>query len=372
MLKVLLDARKLGDGGIGTYISNLVHGLIHAPEISVVLLVAKGKRGAFFPSLQVEQIEDSSTPYSLDETFLFARRITEICKSFNIDIFHEPHFTLPQFLKTASVITIHDIIQITNPERWYYPPIARFLIKRAIHGANKIIVVSDATKTALLKAFPNISSLHGKLEVIPNAMAQDLLEDPVDFQALLKERFNLEPGYLFALFSMLKPHKGFSDLIEAYKRASSATNIPKLVIAGKGLANNALAGSGLLARLNELGVQTLGEVTEHELAALYKGARATVLPSRIEGFGLSALEAKVLGSPLLLRPLPSFSSIADSADLICSDLSVSALATALESIERNIAAWQIRPRNTALAAAYSIESVTTKTIEVYKDVLLSQ
>ena len=47
------------------------------------------------------------------------------------------------------------------------------------------------------------------------------------------------------------------------------------------------------------GVRSLGYVDDADLPGLYAGARAFVLPSRYEGFGLTCLEAMACGTPVV-------------------------------------------------------------------------
>ena len=54
-----------------------------------------------------------------------------------------------------------------------------------------------------------------------------------------------------------------------------------------------------------------GEVGDDELAALYTGAHALVLPSAEEGFGLPAIEALACGTPVVAADGPALREVLD-------------------------------------------------------------
>jgi len=88
----------------------------------------------------------------------------------------------------------------------------------------------------------------------------------------------------------LEPRKGLDVLAAAWPRTT--LDGVELVIAGEG-------------RERVPGATHLGHVTDTELHALYAGALAVVLPSRLEGFGLPPREAAAYGTPSVVSDLPT-------------------------------------------------------------------
>jgi len=200
-LKVLIDARKSGHGGIGVYLGNLLSGLVVQPNLDISLLC---RPDCFLPTLwpsKVHLIKESAGLYSLSELLFLGEKINKG----GFDVFHCPHYTLPYNLKIPSVITLHDLIHIECPEKWYYPMIASHLITSAVKRATRVIAVSQYTKDKLAKMLDakNLgqgvaSGIMQKTSVIGNAVDPFFLGVKVE-PGYLEERFELEPGYFLAV-----------------------------------------------------------------------------------------------------------------------------------------------------------------------------
>jgi glycosyltransferase involved in cell wall biosynthesis len=98
-----------------------------------------------------------------------------------------------------------------------------------------------------------------------------------------------DPYFLFV--GALEPRKAPDLLVDAFLRARASGLEADLVIAGEG-------------RLDPRGprVHRLGRV--EDLGALYAGALAVVLPSWLEGFGLTPVEGLAAGTPAIVSDLP--------------------------------------------------------------------
>jgi glycosyltransferase involved in cell wall biosynthesis len=101
-----------------------------------------------------------------------------------------------------------------------------------------------------------------------------------------------EDGYVLAVARLAPEHayKGVDRVIDALARIGSV----RLVVAGDGPDR-----ARLEARATAAGIDARfsGLVSDAALAELYRGARAFVLPSTGEGFGLVYLEAMAFGLP---------------------------------------------------------------------------
>ena len=274
-MRIGIDCRKIADFGIGTYIRGLLHGLA---EIGGERYVALGPP-EIAPMLPagVEHMVVDAPKYSVRELFIVGRNA-------RIDVFHAPHYVVP-FVKVPIVVTIHDLIHLRNrnPLKRAY---ARSMIGRAVRRSRAVLTVSNAVRSDIASAFGHAE----KISVTPNGV------DPV---------FNPEgprtEGRYFLFVGNEKPHKNVDRLIAA----AAAIEVPLMRVGSERF------------------------VTNEELAKLYRGAIALVIPSLDEGFGLPALEAMACGTAVITSNAPALLELTRDAALHVDATSIAAIADAM-------------------------------------------
>jgi glycosyltransferase involved in cell wall biosynthesis len=280
-MRIGIDCRKIADFGIGTYIRGLLHALA---EIGGEEYLAFGPReiASMLPR-GVEHAVVDAPNYSMRELFTIGRDAP-------IDLFHAPHYVVP-FVSVPFVVTIHDLIHLhhRNPLGRLY---ARSMIGRAVRKSRAVFSVTNAVRNEIASIFG-----HGdKIFVTPNGV------DPIFTPNGLKAK-----GRYFLFVGNEKPHKNVNRLMEAAK----------------------LIGVELVR------VGSSRFVTPEELAALYRGAIALVLPSIEEGFGLPALEAMACGAAVITSNAPSLVEVTADAAIHVDARSVASIADAMTRVMRD-------------------------------------
>jgi len=308
--------------------------------------------------------EETSAKYSLSEYFSLPSRHRSLLDS--VDIFHSPHYTLPFNLNCKSVVTIHDVIHITHPEKFWHKFVGKILIRSAAKRANKIIAVSEAAKKQI-ELYTGVPD--GKVAVIKNSLRPSLKDPSHEQLEVVRRKHSLLKDYYLFVGSD-RPHKGFPELVQAWQSFdfSRPSKVPTLVLVGERFGPE----SRLLAA--KAGVSSkfkfLGGVDEVELAALYSGAKGVLLPSREEGFGLAALEAMALGSAVICSPVESIQEVCGKAAAVAEDFSSESFFRALSRVEND---QEFREQLISLgrrrSASYSFQEMAKETLDCYADTI---
>lgn len=328
-LRVLLDARKLEDGGIGTYIRNLIRGLKVCEDVALTVLCRPESSARLVNGGGVEIIHEEARPYSMNEFIRMPMRVPFE----DFDVFHVPHYTLPFGIRIPTVITVHDLIHIYAPERFYYPYLARPLIRSALRRATRVITVSQASLNQIKKFTHNDPEIERKLFVIPNAVDRALVHFDNGEGARKRD-------YFLAVFSNSKPHKGLDDLITAFRELrhelvqEGSEPAKRLVLVGPGTGQ--IKGRSFGSEPGSPGeILAMGEVSSDALRRLYAHAAALIVPSLADGFCLPVLEAHAVGIPVVARPVPAILELTTQFDVTCEDFSIEALKAGIRKFLSN-------------------------------------
>jgi glycosyltransferase involved in cell wall biosynthesis len=130
------------------------------------------------------------------------------------------------------------------------------------------------------------------------------------------------------------PYKRAELALAAYARLTPELRqqFPLVLVGGDWSGGKARA----QARAQELGVAAdtrfLGWIADAALPALYRGARAHVLPTAEETFGKSVTEAMACGCPCVLQDLPVLREVAADAALLVDFTDIAAAGEALRKV----------------------------------------
>ncbi|MGZ4604431.1 MAG: glycosyltransferase family 4 protein [Kineosporiaceae bacterium] len=137
-----------------------------------------------------------------------------------------------------------------------------------------------------------------KVDVIPGGIHLGDWSVPAERTAAARDRYAGE-GPLLVFAGRLEWEKGVHTLIDAMPRLRRRHPGLRLVLAGQGTHAEALRDRARQRRLGR-SVAFTGFLAEDRLAALVSAADCTVVPSIYEPFGMVALEAAALGTPLVV------------------------------------------------------------------------
>ncbi len=368
-MRIAIDARKLRDYGIGTYIRNLLRHLSRIDQATEYVLLCQDQDCGIAAGLgeNFRTVSERSPAYSVSEQL----RVPMCLRREGIDLFHAPHYVLPPLTPCKTIVTIHDCIHLRFPQ--YLPnrlayAYARTSLWLATHRSNRILTVSAASKRDILKYFHVPPE---KIDVIYNAIDERFGEapDPQEI-AHVRERYQLDDRFVLYAGN-IKPHKNLERLIEAFftLRKSGFEQV-KLLIIGDEISKYATLRRAVHKYKLHKHVRFFGFVPDKTLAILYRLADVFVFPSLYEGFGLPPLEAMASGTPVITSNVSSLPEVVGDAALLIDPYDPEAIAEAIRRVLSEPALRSdLRERGFRRVREFSWERSVSRVRDIYEEVL---
>jgi glycosyltransferase involved in cell wall biosynthesis len=215
-----------------------------------------------------------------------------------IELFLAPENTAPFWLPSSIrlILVLHDTIPMQGFQQYGLKPklvekYQRRQIRASVSRAELILTVSEHSRSEIIRLFPGAN-----VRVIPCTIPAPWF-DPAPIEA--------REGFLLMVTSAA-PHKNAAGAITGYAQYAR--------LVGDGAAPLKIVGlsreiDSYRSLLDELGITHLVSfmpfVAEAELRDLYRRARALIVPSYAEGFGIPLLEGMATGTPVLTSNVTS-------------------------------------------------------------------
>jgi glycosyltransferase involved in cell wall biosynthesis len=326
-LRIAFDASQTGrrKAGCGFYAAALLDGLLRGSRDAYDYTVLTSFGSFFHDPCQALAFPHWARGCGYGPRFLSRRAATLFWNNRarggqyldQFDIVHANNFWCPPWsISGCLVYTLYDMSFLDNPEWTTDKNRSGCLegVQRAARFADRFVAISEATKSAFLNHFPDVSP--DKITVVYPASRYSMPgysrkpRKPKKMPARVHSNFFLSVG-------TIEPRKNQEFLVTAYENYRERGNPPiPLVFAGK----QGWLMDGFQARIKSSkwadDIHMLGYVSERELAWLYSNCLANLYPSLYEGFGLPVLEGMSFGAYTLAANVTSIPEIAGTAGIL--------------------------------------------------------
>jgi glycosyltransferase involved in cell wall biosynthesis len=360
---IAVDARMVADGGIGTYLQNVLPRVARSrPEWRFTALGDSTRlRPIVAETSNVALAKTGARIYSVREQVELPLRCPR-----DADLYWAPHYNIPILLRKPLVVTVHDVCHLALPEGAGGAGGAlRRLYAKALFGAVRrrakgVLFDSEFSRSEMRRL---VGNSEGRTAV------SHLGVDQAWFRAGESGAPRpLREPYLVYVGNM-KRHKNVPMLIRAYRQVQQ--RIPhRLVLIGRReglradpeIEKEMRGADDRVIFTDELGPELLRQYVTH--------SDGFVTASLYEGFGLPALEAMATGCPCVVSSAGSLPEICGDAALYCDPRNPESIAARiLEIVTDDAVRVGLIERGHARARAYSWDRCADTTAALLESAL---
>ncbi len=364
-MKIAIDVHSLGtqSGGNETYCRQLLRGLAHSP--------GENQYELFYTNPSALSAVDPAggafhfTPIPKNPIVRICAVLPRLLAQTKPDVFHA-QYVLPPFVKTRTVLAIHDLAHEHFPE-FFHPVEAlrmKTLVRWSAKRANHIMTISEFSAADIARRFdlPRERITVAHLAASPDFHPRDKAQS----QEHLARKYGLAMPFILYV-GRIQGRKNLPRLVEAYARLRKQGLDAKLVMVGK----KDWQSEQLLGKIKELGLEDCvlfpGFVPFDDLPLFYNAAEVFVFPSFFEGFGLPVVESMASGVPTITSFGSSLEEVAGDGALLIDPRDTDSITAALgkvlgdPALQRDLAA-----RGLERSKQFTAGNLAEKALAVYR------
>jgi glycosyltransferase involved in cell wall biosynthesis len=347
-------------GGVSRYFSNIIQKL---PPNFVPILTTRKNRTLNYPEHTALKVYNFPVfrpkRISIPMGEMYFRAVNRLSRP---DVIHPTYYSRitgekMSLKRCPLVITVHDMIHEIFSDTMDPHGVTAREKRKVILESDAVICVSENTKADLLKMI-NIPS--ERITVIHHASEID---------ASMAYGTEMVPEHPYFLYVGARgPYKNFDGLCMAIAKVAKTGQDIKLCVVGSAFNNNELKLIGELGLVHV--IENYGEVTDSQLAKLYRCSAAFVYPSLYEGFGIPPLEAMACGTVVIAANCSSIPEVVGDAAVLFEPYEADNLTEALFFVINNPAKRShFISRGYERAKNFNWEKTVAKTVQVYRSLL---
>ncbi len=371
-MHIAIDARRIRDFGIGTYIRSLIHALGAIDPVNRYTVIGSPGDVRTLAGLpeNFHSAEYSRSDHSAFDHVAFPLFLHHLAP----DLVHIPLNRVPLFMTRPYVVTVHDLSSLLFDEpSGARMQLRRYRFHRGLARARRVIAVSDATRRDVQNLMGIPPNRIRRVYNAPDAGFYDLSgHSPEDHRRIL-ERYQIQ--YPFLLYAgNVRRHKNVPRLVEAFAvLREQLGDHPvyrdlRLVIIGNTISQHpGVRHTVIKSRVEHL-VRFLGFVPFDTLRCFYESAAVFVFPSRYEGFGLPPLEAMACGTPVVTSNVSSLPEVVGDAAVLVNPENVFDIARGIrEALLNEPLRAELICRGKIQAARFSWDRTARAVLDIYLD-----
>lgn len=328
------EANVLNKVGVNTYAFNIIWGLynlsIENKHKNKYYIFLKHKPHNDLPKENVNWkyiVLKSRSKWILTQLVPYLRS-----KKHNLDVFFTPSHYIPPFVSVPRVCSIMDLgyLEDMGQFRIYDYWQLKYWSAYSMRASKKTITISAQSERDIVRHYNNVSM---NTYVTHLGYDKNRFNTHIDKNKIkvVKSKYAIVNDYILFM-STLKPSKNIDGLIKAWAKIESKHPETVLVIAGK----KGWLYESIFKVLDDLNIQKRVIFTdflpEEDKESLIKGAKAFVLPSFWEGFGLDVLSSMACGVPNLLSNVGSLPEVGGDAAIYFDPQSINEMAIKIGNI----------------------------------------